>query len=418
MLLSIKKYLRQLFNLKHKSIFKEVGTVSNSNWQQKLTNKIIIKVVRPLNKGHDVVLLTRSSDIIQKIYKKDILLKDNEIINLNTDEIELLPIDNANITLPFIPFEISPAELINTAEEAGLKAYTFQEYLIEFIIKNKTFLKNTFFTNEDFNKLDEAFLFLEISNNEKTCCYICKELVDTIYKKYLFKLKSFVDLNIDAPDYSQPLLGLLKKAFLVEINKQIEIKKNSLLNEKLHTIKMAEQNNLNLFLPDVEAHYSELHDRLINFNYTNIINSFNDIKILLSFWPPWLEKPEFLNNIQTLTLNKLKMHLCLQKLGFLNEIYSDDLNNKIKEFFIGKAKIKKENLLKEIKEYLKNDSSLKELEELKVLVDNLDVEKEFLDKDTIYSIILYWPELLYPEPLDIKACKDLLFDNLEIIQNV
>jgi len=115
----------------------------------------------------------------------------------------------------------------------------------------------------------------------------------------------------------------------------------------------------------------------------------------------------------------MKMHMCLQKLGFLNEISLDDLlKNKLREFFINKAKIKKENLFNEINEYLKTDSNLKELEELRTSLINLDIDKEFLDKDTLYSIILHWPELLYPEPIEIKACKDLLFDNLEILPNL
>ena len=424
MLLDIKNYILQLFSFKRKSAFLKFDDIAtNSNidnaWQQKLADKIIIRVERPVKGGLDVALLTRCHEVIKKIYNKDILLKNNEIINLNTDKIESLPLDNASITLPLIPFEISPAELINTKEEKDLKAYTFQDFLIEFIIKNKTFLKNTFFTEEDFDKLNEAFLFLEISSNEKTCCYICKELVNTIFNDYLLKLKFIIDSNLNSPDYSQPLISLLKKAYLIEIDKQIEIKKKSLLDEKQNTIKMAEQNNLNLFLPDVEAHYKELHDRLINFNYNNIINSFSDIKELFSFWPPWLKKPVFLNNKQTITLNKMKMHMCLQKLGFLNEISLDDLlKNKLREFFINKAKIKKENLFNEINEYLKTDSNLKELEELRTSLINLDIDKEFLDKDTLYSIILHWPELLYPEPIEIKACKDLLFDNLEILPNL
>lgn len=397
-----------------------IDLVEKESWHKNIANKVILKAVKEENNKFNVLLYTRNNDIINKIYNKNILLKDNEILNINTDEIETLPIISNDISLPFIPFEIAPAELAGPKEESDTKAYTFQNYLISFIIENKSLLKNNYFSDSDFTKLSKALLFLNLTEEEKTCCYICQASVNIVYKNYIDKIQAFINEVLGSFNDTVPLIDQLKKAYLKIIKEKVDEKINELNIEKQNTISTAKTNNLNLFLPDVDNHFEELNKRLASFNYQNVLNCFNSLEELLSFWPPWLKKPEFLAKKETISLNKLKVLLCLKKLNFPHYFFTnaDELKDELKKYFIEKAKIKKDNLLKEIDEYLKGDDNLNELKELYYSLNNLDINKEFIDKDSVYSVLLHWPELLFPEPLEIKACKDLLFDNLEIPYNV
>ena len=412
--------IKKLFRFKKHNVLPTIDLVEKELWHKNIANKVILKVIKLENSKFNVLLYTRSKDIIQQIYNKSITLKDNEILNINNDKVELLPINSADISLPFIPFEIAPAELASSDNESDIKAYSFQNYLIRFIIENKKLLKDNYFSDSDFFKLNKAFLFLNLTEEEKTCCYICKASVDAVYEAYVNKITAFIDRTLGEFNNTLPMLDQLKKSYLKIIKEKIDEKTKELKNEKENTVKMAETNNLNLFLPDVENHFDELNKRLINFNYQNVLDCFNSVEELLSFWPSWLSKPEFLINKDTLPLNRLKVLLCLKKLNFTRYFYnsSDELKEELKNYFVAKAKIKKNNLLKEIKEYLKGEDNLNELKELYASLSNLDVDKEFSNKESVYSILLHWPELLFPEPLEIKTCKDLLFDNLEIPYNV
>lgn len=393
----------------------------SNKWLFNIAKKIIIQNNFSDDKTTIVTLYTSNSEIIKKIFNIDIILKDNELYNINHNKVESFEnIDNFSISLPLIPFELSPSELMQDKEDEKTKSYEFQNYLIEFVKNNLNSFKDNIFAEKEIASLEEALLFLDIPYEEVKMSYICKPVLNLVVKIYNDSLKKIIDKYLPSANYELPVVELIKNAMFNILEEEISNKQKDLLEEKKTTLENARHNNLNLFLPDVENHYEELNKRLVEFNYRKIINVFQTIPELFYFWPPWLNKPDFLENKKTTTLNELKILLCSIKLGMLDyyTLGADELNSKIKEYFINKANIKKKNLLLELDNYIANDPNTKELQELKNNIETLDIDKEFQDKDTTYSILLHWPELLFPEPLEIKECKDLLFDNLEIISNV
>ena len=86
--------IKKLFRFKKHNVLPTIDLVEKELWHKNIANKVILKVIKLENSKFNVLLYTRSKDIIQQIYNKSITLKDNEILNINNDKVELLPINS------------------------------------------------------------------------------------------------------------------------------------------------------------------------------------------------------------------------------------------------------------------------------------------------------------------------------------
>ena len=377
---------------------------------------------------------TKNPFIIEKFFKKNIANLQNNFFNCKTQTFEELNLnDISGISLPFIPFEVSPTELYKTANNPNNDAfYFFQENLCNFLINNADKIKDkapvTFNNINILNFLKSHFFFSTkafVTDFDYYCSFISNTIAEDRIKNFFNWLNTYTDLN-DTIAKEPDLFNKLRLFYDVKIKEAVNEKIKGLVEEKAISLEQSDKEDMLFMKEEITKHYDEKISYITDTNYHQMVRFFETVFELLKFWPPWLDTPQFIDKNQTYDLYRYKLFTCLK---LLDSNLSITLTPEILKqmTYIRKAEVLeqyKQKLIDEIDELLASDNTLEELKALKGILNDFGA-KDSLDKhlsqtnpteeNYVYEVLSFWPEILQPEPKELEKIRNVLRDNGEVI---
>jgi hypothetical protein len=323
----------------------------------------------------------------------------------------------ANFIAVQIPFEVFLPPLGNNDQEID-DFIKYQEPFINFLAKNINDLTDkTIGTSETldlFIHLISIFDFLKkdviTDVNYPLYALIYKKYSDNIILKFNKKLNDFVGTE-NIPYDSPKMINNFVSKFLDYIKIAVNEKIQELDDEKNKSIENAKKENIydDVMKLEIDSHFRNLKDSVINTNYEKILKINKDVFSIVESWPPWLKKPDFLKNTVTTTFQGLKLRVAIHELmpNFTRSLDYDSLSTEVKKHIVQLCKDRKKSLLEELEKNKDDFSSAEEFKGVYNIIDNIDIDKEYEAKNKMHEVIFFWPDLLYPEPIELQKTKDI-----------